>query len=154
MVHKQQILERKENEINGAVTKGSDEIKVMYTNIDGLTRKLELIDYLKEKKPEIVCLAETKLCEEIQTNIENDNYNIWRKEDKKGDGVMLMIKSKIKVKNVEYGKGKAEVISVQIKTRYGESQNIVVAYVPQKQKFGLRKNMKKLYCNKELLQLN
>ena len=81
------------------VTKGSDEIKVMYTNIDGIiSRKLELIDYLKEKKPEIVWLTETKLCEEIQTNIENDNYNIQRKDrkDKKGGGVLLMIKSKIR----------------------------------------------------------
>ena len=42
---------------------------------------------------------------------------------------MLMIKSKIKVKNVKYGKGKAELISAQIKTRYGESQKIVLVYV-------------------------
>ena len=35
---------------------------------------------------------------------------------KKGDGVMLMIKSKIKVKNVECGKGKTEFISAQINT--------------------------------------
>ena len=65
------MLKRKENEMNGAFTKGSDEIKIMYTNIDGtISRKLELADYLKEKKPEIICLTETKLCEEIQTNIE------------------------------------------------------------------------------------
>ena len=43
-------------------------------------------------------------------------------KDIKGGGVMLMIKSKIQVKNVEYGKGKAELISGQINTRYGESQ--------------------------------
>ena len=59
-----------------------------------IARKLELIDYLKEKKPEIVCLTETKLCEDIQTNIENYNHKIWRKDrkDKIGGGVMLMIK--------------------------------------------------------------
>ena len=69
--------------MNGAVTKQSDEIKVMYTNIHGIiSRKLELVDYLKEKKSEIVCLAKTKLCEEIQTNIENDHYNIWRNDRK------------------------------------------------------------------------
>ena len=63
--------------MNGAVTKGSDEINIMYTNIDGIiSRKIELVDYLKEKKPENICPTETKLCEEIQTNIENDNYNI------------------------------------------------------------------------------
>ena len=47
---------------------------------------------------------------------------------------MIMIKSKIKIKNVEYGKGKAELISAQINTRCEESQNIVVAYVPPKTK--------------------
>ena len=58
---------------------------------------------------------------------------------------MLMIKFKIKVINVEYGKGKAEFISAQIKTKYGESQKIALAYVslPHPQKNGLRKNMKK-----------
>ena len=56
--------------MNGAVTKRSDEIEVMYTNIDEIiSRKLELVDYLKEKKQEIVCLTETKLCLEIQANI-------------------------------------------------------------------------------------
>ena len=44
MVHKQQMLKRKEKE-NRTVTKGTDEIKVMYTNIGGmLPRKLELIN--------------------------------------------------------------------------------------------------------------
>ena len=94
MIHKQQMLERKVKENNAATTKGSDELKVMYTNIDGIiTRKLELVDYLQEKKPEIVCLTETKLCEEIQTNIENNNYNIWRKDkkDKKGGGLIFFL---------------------------------------------------------------
>ena len=39
---------------------------------------------------------------------------------------MIMIKSKIKAINVEYGKGEAELISAQIETKYGESQKIVV----------------------------
>ena len=56
-------------------------------------------------------------------------------EDKRGGGVMLMIKSRIKVINVEYGKGKAELISAQIKTRYGENQKIILAYVPPKTKY-------------------
>ena len=40
--------------------------------------------------------------------------------------MMVMIKSKIKVINVEYGKGKGELISAQINTRCGESQKIRV----------------------------
>ena len=87
----------------------------MYANIDGLIpRKLELTDYLKEKKIEILCLTETKLSEDIQTNIvNNNNYSIWRKDikGKKGGGVMIMIISTIKVIHIEYRKGKAELIS-------------------------------------------
>ena len=39
----------------------------------------------------------------------NNNYNIWRKDrkGKQGRGVMVMIKSRLKVVNVEYEKGKA-----------------------------------------------
>ena len=43
-----------------------------------------------------------------------------------------MIKSRIKVINVGYGKGKAKLISTQIKTKYGETQKILVAQVPSK----------------------
>ena len=43
---------------------------------------------------------------------------------------------------MEYGKGKAELIRIQIETKYGESLNIVVAYVTQKVKIGVNKNMK------------
>ena len=39
---------------------------VMYTNIDGiLSSVLEVRDYLKESKPDVLCLTETKLKEEI-----------------------------------------------------------------------------------------
>ena len=37
-------------------------LKAAYTNIDGLISSLmEVKDYLKEKKPELLCLTETKL---------------------------------------------------------------------------------------------
>ena len=49
-----------------------------------------------------------------------------------------MIKSRIKVINVEYGKGKTELISAQIKTKYGETPKIVVAYIPPKKKLDSR----------------
>ena len=64
--------------MNGAVTQESDEIKVMYT----IRWNNQLVDYLKGKKPETVCLTETKLCEEILINIDNDSYNILRKDRK------------------------------------------------------------------------
>ena len=58
MVYKEQMLKRKENKKNRALIKGSNDIKVMYTNINGLLpRKLELTDYFKQKKTEIICLT-------------------------------------------------------------------------------------------------
>ena len=113
----------------------NEETKIMYTDIDGLmSRKLELKDNLREKKPDVVCLTETKLSDDIQVKIEDDTYNVWRKDRKarKGGGVMILIRSNIKVTKVEYGKGKAEVLSVQIKEMNGETHKIVVAYVPPK----------------------
>ena len=45
------MLNIKGKEENGTVTEGSDEIKVMYSNIDGIIpRKLELTDNLNGKK--------------------------------------------------------------------------------------------------------
>ena len=58
--------------------------------------------------------------------------------------MILVIKSKIKVKNVEYGKGKAELICAQINTRCGESQKIVVAYVPPKTKTWTKEEHEKI----------
>ena len=43
----------------------NNNIKVTYTNIDGLVSGIvELKDYLQERKPEVVCLTETKLKED------------------------------------------------------------------------------------------
>ena len=97
----------------------NDDINVMYTNIDGIIpRILELRDYLREGDPDVVCLAETKLTEDIYIKLQdNENYTVWRndRKGKNGGGVLILIKSNIKVYKVEYGKGKAEVISVLIK---------------------------------------
>ena len=54
MVLQQQMLERREKEKNGTVTKGSDEIKVMYTNIYGIiARKLSRQNIYRRKNPEL-----------------------------------------------------------------------------------------------------
>merc|ERR1711980_60312 len=89
---------------------------------------------MKEKKPDVVCHTETNLSDDIQVKIDDDTYNVWRKDRKarKGGGVMILMRSNIKVTKVEYGKGKAEVLSVQIKEMNGETHKIVVAYVPPK----------------------
>ncbi len=42
-------------------------MKIKYTNIDEITQRLlELKDYIRDKEPEVVCLAETKLSEDTQ----------------------------------------------------------------------------------------
>ena len=121
------------------VQKKDGDMNLMYTNIDGIIpRILELKDYLREKNPDIVCLTETKLTEDIHIKIEGkDSYNVWRKDriGKNGGGVLILSKSNIKVCKVEYGKGKAEVISVLIKDDNQQAQKIVAAYVPPKTKY-------------------
>ena len=54
MVHKQQRLERREKEKNGEATKRSDEIKVMYTNIDRTIAKL--INILSKREETRTCM--------------------------------------------------------------------------------------------------
>ena len=43
---------------------------------------------------------------------------------------MIIMKSRLKVIHIEYGKEKAELITTQIKTKYEEIQKIVLANVP------------------------
>ena len=103
----------------------------MYTNIDGvMSSRLELEDYLKEVKPSIVCLAETKLNEAIKLDLDN-SYNLWRKDrvGKGGGGVMIMTKKEMHVNQVLYGEGKAEVISVRVENNKKE-MSVIAAYVP------------------------
>ena len=110
-------------------------LKVMYTNIDGLlSGVLELKDYLEVNRPEVVCLAETKLKQEVQLNFKNEGYNIWRRDrkDKGGGGVLIMVKKDIYVEDVQYGKDMAEVISVVIKNSKGERRRVILTYVPPK----------------------
>ncbi len=48
-------------------TRSPSSLKIMYTNVDGLMLSLlELKDYLKNNKPGVVCLTETKLQKEIK----------------------------------------------------------------------------------------
>ena len=102
MAHKGQKLKRKEIVKHGTIGSGIDEFKIIYTNIDEIIpRKLELTDYLKEKEPDVVCLVETKLMEDIQIKIEENDYNTWRENrmGKKVGGVIIMSKSRMSDKS-------------------------------------------------------
>ena len=60
----------------------NNKFRVMYTNTDGVVSSLsEVKDYLREK-PELVCLTETKLREEINIRFEKEGYNLWRRDRK------------------------------------------------------------------------
>ncbi|MPC33510.1 hypothetical protein E2C01_026862 [Portunus trituberculatus] len=43
---------------------------------------LEVRDYLKAKKPDVMCISETKLTEEIHVNFKEEGYNSRRTDSK------------------------------------------------------------------------
>ncbi len=105
----------------------------MYTNIDGLVLSLlELKDYLKNNKPDVVCLIETKLKEEINMRFAKEAYCTWRRGRKGKGGVMMVVKENIVVEEVEYGDGMVETLSVVIKIKGSEKRKIIVTYIPPK----------------------
>lgn len=109
-------------------------IKVGYTNVDGLISSLvEFKDYLRTSKPDVVCITETKLKEEMKVQFVKEGYDTWRRDrkGKGGGGVMILVKQNITVDKVEYGDGMAETISVVIKsTESKNKRKIVVTYIP------------------------
>ena len=110
---------------------------ISFTNIDGLvSKRLELLDYLKNKKPDIMCIVETKLTEDINVILdEKCNYNIWRNDRKegKGGGIIVLTAQNIKVCDVKYENENTENICVQIMIN-NSKLHIIAAYVPPKTK--------------------
>ncbi len=97
----------------------------MCINIDGLVSSLlELKDYLKNNKSDVVCLTETKLKEEIKFGFTKEGYSTWKRDrkGKTGGGVMILVKEDIVVEEVEYGDGMAETLSVVIKIKENEKK--------------------------------
>ena len=95
----------------------NNKLKVTYTNVDGLLSIiLEVKEYLSSEKPDVFCMTETKLKEEINVNFQPEGFKLWRR-DRKGKGggrVLIMVKEDIAVQGVQYGDGMAEVISTII----------------------------------------
>ena len=112
---------------------GGGTLKVMYTNIDGLlSGLLELRDYLIEKKPDVVCITETKLREEIKISFKEQGYNVWRRDrkGKAGGGVLIIVRDDIYIEEVQHGEDLAEIISITIRTKWRERRRILLTYVP------------------------
>ena len=115
--------------------RGGSKLKVMYTNIDGLlSGMLELRDYLIEKKPDVVCVTETKLREEVQISFKDQGYNVWRRDrkGKAGGGVLIIVRDNIYIEEIEYGDNAAEIASITIRTNGRERRKIIVTYIPPK----------------------
>ena len=77
---------------------------------------LEIKDYLTNKKPDVFCMTETKLKEEIYVNFQQEGFKTWRRDRKgKGEGgVLIMVKKDIVVEGMQYGDGLAQVIGIKI----------------------------------------
>ena len=69
-------------------------LKIAYTNVNGLLPSLiELNDYLRVSKPDVMAITETKLCDEIDSiDIGGNRYNVWtrNRNTRKGGGVLLL----------------------------------------------------------------
>ena len=79
-------------------------LKIAYTNINGLITGInELNDYLKDSKPDIMGIVETKLKGQIPPDsVGNKLYKSWyrNRKGKQGGGVMILVKENINVKKV------------------------------------------------------
>ena len=87
--------------------------------MDGLLSSiLEVKEYLSSEKPDVFCMMETKIKEEIYVNFQQEGFKIWRRDrkGKGGGGVLIMLKKVIVMEGVQYGDGMAEVISITIQT--------------------------------------
>ena len=111
-------------------------LMISYTNIDGLlSKRLELMDYLSEKKPDIMCIVETKLEKDTDLMIHGKlDYNIWRNDRRggKGGGIIILTKQTIKVAEVKYETEYSENISIQIEVANNKRINVIATYVPPK----------------------
>ena len=83
----------------------SNKLKVAHTNVDGLlSSMLEIKECLSSQKPDVFCMAETKLKEEIYVHFQQERFKIWRRDKKgKGEGgeVLIIVKEDIVVEGVQ-----------------------------------------------------
>ena len=113
----------------------SNKLKEAYTNVDGIiSSMLEIRDYQNFQKPDVFCMVETKLKEEIQISFQQEENRIFRRNRKgNGGGILIMVQEDIFVEEVQaYGDGMAEVIGITIITNERERRKIIVTYVPPK----------------------
>ena len=117
----------------------------MYSNVDGLSSKIqELQQEIKINKPDIICITETKLEEEIlDATLNLKGYQVWRRDrkGKKGGGVMILSKGKLLAHEFTAETARAEMITIEIQLG-GENILISTIYAPPLTKAWKKKNMK------------
>ena len=105
-----------------------------YTNVDGLmSKRLEVEEVLKNEKPDIMVLCETKWRNEWgDPELGMGKYNCINRnrKGKEGGGVIVMIDINIRVVKVEISQSKAEMIKVVVKEKNGKERLYVGVYVP------------------------
>ena len=109
-------------------------IRVSYTNIDGLlSKRLECMDHLKRDKPDIMCIVETKLKSNVQLSWLVEGYGIWKKDrvSRGGGDIMMLIRKDLTIKSVDIGEGEDEVMGVVVSDGK-QDINVVTVYVPPK----------------------
>ena len=109
------------------------DLRLIYANVDGISSKrLEIVDLLREKKPMVFCMVETKVRKEINLELFGwEGYNIWRKDrvGRLGGGVCILVHNSLRVKNIEIDSEIAEVLAVEITTKENEKITVITAYV-------------------------
>ena len=100
MVYKRGGRGNEDTTDTGASRGRSKKLSVAYTNIDGLLSSvLEVRDYLKEKRPDVMCIVDTKIKNEINASFINEGYESWRRDrkEKGGGGVLILVRDNISV---------------------------------------------------------
>lgn len=90
-------------------------------------KKLELGDWIREKKPDVLCLTETKLESEFDANgFGWKDYNVLRKgrEGMFGGGVTIMTDKMVNAKRIYFKNTKVEIVKEHVEMLY-----IVVMYM-------------------------
>ena len=87
----------------------TNKLKVAYTNVDGLLSSiLEIKDYLASEKPDVFCMTETRLKEEINVKFQQERFKLWRRDRKGGgEGVLVMVQGENCEEGEQYGGGMA-----------------------------------------------
>ena len=98
-----------------------------------MSKRTEVEEVLKDEKPDIMVLCETKWREEWgEPDLGMGKYTCINRNrrGKEGGGVMVVIDKEIRVVKVEISQSKAEVVKVVVKGENGKERIYVGVYVP------------------------